>query len=47
MILNSPTEHEIQMFVMPVWVAGIYQVRKDASGNIRVTWIPALHAGMT
>jgi len=35
-----------QMIVMPAWMAGI-QVRKDASGNIHVTWIPALHAGMT
>src|SRR4029077_3209575 len=32
-------------FVMPAWIAGI-QVRKDASGNIRVD-LPALHAGMT
>jgi hypothetical protein len=27
-------------------MAGI-QVRKEASGNVHVTWIPALHAGMT
>ena len=33
-------------FVMPAWIAGI-QVRKDASGNIRVDLIPALHARMT
>ena len=32
--------------VMPAWMAGI-QVCKDASGDIRVDWIPALHAGMT
>jgi hypothetical protein len=34
------------MIVLPAWIAGI-QVRKDASGNIHVTWILALHAGMT
>jgi hypothetical protein len=37
---------KMQIFVMPAWMAGI-QVRKDASGDIHVTWIPALHAGMT
>jgi hypothetical protein len=31
---------------MSAWMAGI-QLRKDASGDIHVTWIPALHAGMT
>jgi len=31
---------------MPAWIAGI-QARKDASGDIRVSLIPALHAGMT
>jgi hypothetical protein len=46
MILRSPTEHEKQIFVMPAWIAGI-QVPKDASGDIRVSLIPALHAGMT
>jgi hypothetical protein len=35
-----------QIFVMPAWIAGI-QVRKDAFGDIRLAWIPALHAGMT
>ena len=35
MILGSPTEHEMQIIVMPAWIAGI-QVRKDASGNIHV-----------
>jgi hypothetical protein len=37
---------ENAIFVMPAWIAGI-QVPKDASGNVHVTWIPALHAGMT
>jgi len=32
--------------VLPAWIAGI-QVCKDASGEIRVDRIPALHAGMT
>jgi len=31
---------------MPAWMAGI-QVRKNASENIHVAWIPSLHAGMT
>jgi len=31
---------------MPVWMAGT-QVRKDASEDIHVNLIPALHAGMT
>jgi len=35
MILRSPTKDEKSEFVMPAWIAGI-QVRKDASGNIRV-----------
>ena len=46
MSLRSPTENEMEIFVMPAWIAGI-QVRKDASGDIHATWIPALHAGMT
>jgi len=36
---------KMQIFVMPAWMAGIH-VRKDASGDIHATWIPALHAGM-
>jgi hypothetical protein len=36
MILRSPTENENADFVMPAWIAGI-QVRKDASGDIRVS----------
>jgi hypothetical protein len=32
--------------VMPAWIAGI-QVREDAFGNIHVSLIPALHAGIT
>jgi hypothetical protein len=35
-----------EIFVMPAWIAGI-QARKDASANLHVNWIPALHAGMT
>jgi hypothetical protein len=31
---------------MPTWIAGIH-VRKDASGDIHVSLIPALLAGMT
>ena len=42
MILRSPTEHENADHRH----AGI-QVRKDASGNVHVNLIPALHAGMT
>jgi len=37
---------KMQIIVMPEWIAGI-QVRKDASGNVHVNLIPALHAGMT
>ena len=36
MILRSLTENESANFVMPAWIAGIHQVRKDASGNIHV-----------
>ena len=35
MSLRSPAENENADHVMPAWIAGI-QVRKDASGNIRV-----------
>jgi hypothetical protein len=44
--LTLPHRAENADIVMPAWMAGI-QIRNDASGNIRVTWIPALHAGMT
>jgi hypothetical protein len=37
---------KMQIVVMPAWMAGT-QVRKDASGDIHVNLIPALHAGMT
>jgi hypothetical protein len=37
---------KMQIIVMPAWIAGI-QARKDASGSVLATWIPALHAGMT
>lgn len=46
MSLRSPTEDEKAAFVMPAWMAGI-QARKDASGDVHVDLIPALHAGMT
>jgi len=46
MILRSPTENENAAFVIPAWIAGI-QVRKDASEDVHVTLIPAIHAGMT
>ena len=46
MILRSPTEDENTDFVMPAWIAGI-QARRDASENVHVNLIPALHAGMT
>jgi hypothetical protein len=36
MILRSPTDNENTDFVMPAWIAGIHQVRKDASEDIRV-----------
>jgi hypothetical protein len=37
----------IQVIVMPAWMAGI-QIRKDASEKTSMlTWIPALHAGTT
>jgi hypothetical protein len=35
MSLRSPTDKESADFILPAWIAGI-QVRKDASGNIRV-----------
>jgi len=37
---------KIQIVVMPAWIAGI-PVCKDASETSMLTWIPALHAGMT
>jgi hypothetical protein len=46
-VLRSPTGHENQIFVMPAWIAGIHQIRKDASGDIPDDLIPALRAGMT
>jgi hypothetical protein len=42
-----PQNMKMQSFVMPAWMAGIHLFGKDASGNIHVAWIPALHAGMT
>jgi hypothetical protein len=46
MILRLPTEHKMQSRHAGMDGAGT-QVRKDAFGDIHVTWIPALHAGMT
>jgi hypothetical protein len=46
MILRSPTKHENEDFV----IAGMesrHPGSLDASGDIRVGLIPALHAGMT
>jgi hypothetical protein len=36
MSLRSPAENENTDRVIPASIAGIHQVRKDASGNIRV-----------
>jgi hypothetical protein len=47
MSLRSLQRMKSEDLVMPAWIAGTHQVRKDASGDIRVDWIPALHAGMT
>jgi hypothetical protein len=46
MILRSLQNLKMQVIVVPAWMAGI-QIRKDASGHVHVTWIPALHTGMT
>jgi hypothetical protein len=46
MSLRSPTDNEMQIIVMLAWMAGIHGPQ-DASGNIHVGLIPALHAGMT
>jgi hypothetical protein len=46
MSLRSPTEHEMQISVMPAWIAGI-QVRRMRPETTMSAWIPALHAGMT
>jgi hypothetical protein len=47
MILRLLTKLKMQIIVMPAWMAGI-QVRMDASGKTSMlTWIPAVHAGMT
>jgi hypothetical protein len=36
MSLRSSIENENAYFVMPAWIAGIHNVRKDDSGNIHV-----------
>ena len=46
MSLYRAAENQNASIVLPAWIAGI-QIRKDASGNIHVNLIPALHAGMT
>jgi hypothetical protein len=37
---------KIQIFVMPGWIAGI-QLARMLPETSMLTWIPALHAGMT
>jgi hypothetical protein len=37
---------KVRIIVIPAWMAGI-QLRKEASVDIHVNLIPALHAGMT
>jgi hypothetical protein len=46
MSVRSPTENENADSVMPARIAGI-QACKDAPETSMLTWIPALHAGMT
>lgn len=45
MIVRSPTEHENRIFVMPAWIAGIQAA--EWLRNMRVNWVPVLHAGTT
>jgi len=33
--------------VIPAWIAGIKKPRMASFDHIHVTWIPAVHAGMT
>jgi hypothetical protein len=46
MILRSPTEEE-NPAICHAGMDGRHPGVPDASGDIHVTWIPALHAGMT
>jgi hypothetical protein len=46
MILRSPTEHE-NADLCHAGMDSRHPGSLDASGDIHVTWIPALHAGMT
>src|SRR5262245_27082126 len=46
MSARSPTENENADSVMPARIAGI-QACKDAPETSMLTWIPALHPGMT
>jgi hypothetical protein len=47
MILRSPTEHENAEFRHAGMVGRHPSGAQDASGDIHVGLIPALHAGMT
>jgi hypothetical protein len=46
MILRSPTKHENRHH-RHAGMDGRHPGPQDASGDIHVAWIPALHAGMT
>jgi hypothetical protein len=46
MILRSPAEDE-RPAIRHAGMDSRHPGPQDASGNIHVTWIPALHAGMT
>ena len=46
MILRSPAENE-NPDIRHAGMDGRHPGPRDASGDIHVTWIPALHAGMT
>src|SRR5262245_61734244 len=39
MSLHSPIDNEKSDAVMPAWIVGIHQARKDASGDIHVNLI--------
>jgi hypothetical protein len=46
MILRSPAENK-NPAIRHAGMDGRHPGPQDASGDIHVTWIPALHAGMT
>jgi hypothetical protein len=35
------------IFVVPAWISGTQKPRMAFTAYISVTWIPAIHAGMT